>query len=109
MSNIILKMNNIKELKKKWIYNKELYPIKIYCSNFSKHKLWIIRCNKNVLKFILKYIPEEIMRNIWIDKEQIIYINFKNKTRLKKWNQQKTTDWVLLQETLEVEKPFDYE
>lgn len=77
--------DKINELKKLWIYDPELYPVKIYCWNFSRRKLWIMWCSEEVLKFIIKYIPENIIWNMWINRDKIVYVNFKNCGRLT-WN-----------------------
>ena len=77
-------MNDIERFKKLWIYDPDLFPVKIYCSNFSKYKLWIMRCSKEVIKFLFKYIPYDIVLGMWLDKDNIAYINFKSRSKLKK-------------------------
>ena len=84
-------MTNIEELKNLWIYDPKLYPIKIYCANFSKRKLWVMRCSKKVFEFLTAYLPSDMINSIWIDDKNIWFINFKNPNKLK-WNQPKTMD-----------------
>ena len=73
-------MSDIKWILKEW---DKLVPIKIYCSNFSRRKLWLCFCSKDVASFFIKSLPDNILNDIWVDKYWFVYINFKSLKSIK--------------------------